>query len=69
MVIASCPYKLIDEPTMQAIHIAGFWKKGLPPVAGGMLDQTVSITQACRFIWDEQQQWKDHKGLIDLGDD
>ena len=69
MAITSCPYDLIDEPTMQAIRIAGFWKKGLPPVAGGTLDQTVSITQACRFIWDEQQQWRNNKGMIDLDGD
>lgn len=46
--------------------IAAMWKRGTPPVAGGLLDQTASIVQACDMIWAEQARWKRDKQLMDM---
>lgn len=38
--IASCPKKMIDGDLLSAIRMADLMKQGLPPVAGGVLDQS-----------------------------
>jgi hypothetical protein len=65
MALVGCPWSHIDAKTIEAIGLAGFWKKGLPPIAGGALDQTVSIAQAVEFVWSEQSAWRAHKGMIE----
>lgn len=42
----------------QAITLAGFYEKGLAPVAGGVLDQAVAFIAAAEFIWQEEKQYK-----------
>lgn len=44
----------MTEDAAEAIRIASFWKQGIPPVAGGYLDQTDSILDACAFIWADE---------------
>lgn len=34
------------------------WRRGIPPVAGGALDQAEGISQAVRVVWSEQARWK-----------
>jgi len=66
--ITGCPWKLIDEHTADVIRMAGFWKKGIPPVAGGYLDQTPSMTEACELIWhlqDVERAKQDPWSLLD----
>ena len=40
------------------IEAADLARKGLPPVAGGALDQTQVFLDACRFIWAETDHWR-----------
>jgi len=43
------------------IEYAELYEKGIPPMAGGALDQLVVFVDACRCIWREQAYWK--KGM------
>ena len=45
------------------MQIASFWRRGIPPIAGGFLDQTDSIIAGCTFIWAEQAEWRAKKGV------
>lgn len=36
--------------------MADFFEKGLPPLAGGTLDQTTSFLEACRIYWSERAE-------------
>ena len=38
--------------------LAGLYEKGLPPVAGGSLDQAGVFIAAVEFIWQEEKQYK-----------
>jgi hypothetical protein len=49
---------VIDAMTWQLIEYAELYEKGLPPIAGGALEQTEYFRRAARFIWNEQRQWR-----------
>lgn len=53
-----CPAAYVTEDIWHVITLAGFYKQGLPPVAGGVLDQTAIFIAAAEFIWHEEQQYK-----------
>lgn len=40
------------------IHFADLYEKGLPPVAGGALDQSHWFTKAARYYWSEKERAK-----------
>ena len=56
--ITQCPLEMITSDVIEAIHYAGLYKKGLPPIHGGALDQARQFTDACEFIWHEEKFWK-----------
>ena len=56
--IDSCPKRIVTANTWAVIEAAELYEKGLPPVAGGQLDQTASFLSAARFVWSEQSRWK-----------
>jgi len=39
-------------------------KKGLPPIAGGLLDQAAAFIEAARFVFGEQEYYKSK--IIDM---
>lgn len=43
--------------------MADFFKKGLPPVYGGVLDQAQIFLDAARFIWAEEARWRAELGI------
>ena len=45
--------------------LAGLFEKGLPPVAGGVLDQAKIFVEAATFIFREQNYWKNKLGVFD----
>jgi hypothetical protein len=63
MKITECPEKLITPDVWEMIELAGFYKKGLPPVAGGVLDQAHSFIEAAGFIFSEENYWKAKLGI------
>ena len=40
------------------IEMSHLWKKGLPPVQGGVLDQSSSFVEAHRFIDSERARYR-----------
>lgn len=38
--LTECPKQMIDRKTLRAIRMADLMREGLPPVAGGVLDQS-----------------------------
>lgn len=65
MKITDCPEKLITPDIWEMIELARFYKKGLPPVAGGVLDQAYSFIEAADFIYAEENNWKRELGITD----
>lgn len=63
--ITQCPLELITPDIWEVIEMAEFFEKGLPPVAGGVLDQAKIFIDACRFIFREQARWKKKLGIFD----
>jgi hypothetical protein len=40
------------------MELAKFYSKGLPPIAGGVLDQAHNFIEAVNFIFSEEQIYK-----------
>lgn len=65
--IEVCPLYCIGSDMQEVLEYADLYKKGLPPVMGGSLDQSKSFILACNFIFREQYYWKSKLGIIDNG--
>jgi len=63
--ITTCPLELITSDVWEMIMLAGLFEKGLPPVAGGVLDQAKIFVETATFIFREQNYWKQKLGLFD----
>jgi len=50
----------VPEEVWDVLHYADLYKRGLPLVAGGAIDQPRVFTEACRFIWAEESMWRRH---------
>jgi len=53
----------VDRETWKLLTYARLYEKGLPPVAGGALDQTAWFIEACTFVWNEQATWRSKLGI------
>jgi len=56
--ITQCPLEVITPDVWEVMELAQLYEKGLPPVAGGALDQAKSFVEACRAIWNDEAVWK-----------
>jgi len=56
--LTECPLDYVGQEVWDAIEMAELYEKGLPPVAGGSLDQCRSFLAACRMVWADQRRWK-----------
>jgi hypothetical protein len=63
MPIIGCPEKIITSDVWTMIELTNFYKKGLPPIAGGVLDQSHNFIEAASFIFSEQNFWKSELGI------
>lgn len=63
--ITGCPLELVTRDVWQVIEFAELFEKGLPPVAGGVLDQTKSFLEAAMFALREIAYWKSKLGNLD----
>lgn len=48
-VVPFCPQQIMDSDTVQFIQLAELYEKGLPPVGGGVLDQTAAFVGAFSY--------------------
>lgn len=56
--LTSCPLETVPAEAFETVDLAGLLEKGLPPVAGGMLDQAKVFLDAARFVWNEEARAK-----------
>jgi NADPH-dependent 7-cyano-7-deazaguanine reductase QueF-like protein len=61
--IKECPLKIITADIWETLELADFWEKGLPPIGGGVLDQTQNFVEAARFVFSEKNYWKRKLGI------
>jgi len=62
--LTDCPLDYVTDDIWETIEYAELYAKGLPPIAGGSLDQAKNFTDACRFILSEKSFWKKKLKLI-----
>lgn len=62
--ITCCPLELITNDVWQIIQLVEFYEKGLPPIAGGTLQQAKAFNDAALFIMCEKQYWKSKLGAF-----
>ena len=54
--LACCPRKFIDGWYWELFRFATLFRKGVPPVHGGALDQESWFMEASEFLWSEQDR-------------
>lgn len=54
--IASCPKRLVDSEMVVVLDLADLMKEGLPPIAGGVLDQSAWFVNAAKYHWQEKNR-------------
>lgn len=62
--LPGCPKKYAGKEMADLVMYAELMQKGLPPVTGGVLDQSASFIEAATFYWSEidrgrAEQFKD----------
>lgn len=62
--ITCCPLEMITNDVWQIIQLVEFYEKGLPPIAGGTLQQAKVFNDAALFIMHEKQYWKSKLGAF-----
>ena len=65
MKITCCPLEYITEDVWEVIQYAELYEKGLPPVAGGALDQAKNFTEAASYIFRLKAYWENKLGVMD----
>lgn len=55
---------MIDNDMVQFMDLAELYEKGLPPMAGGALDQAKAFTDGCRQLWGDTNQLKAEAGIF-----
>jgi len=63
--ITDCPEKIITSDIWMTMELAKFYAKGLPPVAGGVLDQAHNFIEACNYIFAEENVLKAKLGIME----
>ena len=59
MVVADrCPLLVVTADSWEMLELADIYRRGLPPVAGGSLDQAAGFVAAARFVWGQDDRWR-----------
>jgi hypothetical protein len=53
--IDGCPNSFCSS-VVDSLDVFDLWEKGVPPIAGGTLDQSVSFIRAARFFDSEERR-------------
>ena len=64
MTINCCPLEIITADVWEVINYAELYEKGLPPVAGGSLDQARCFIEAALFVFREKTYWENKLGVM-----
>lgn len=65
--LAVCPLEYVDGDVWQLLQYAELYRRVLPPVTGGALDQAKAFVNAALFVMHETQQYKQR--LMGHGDE
>lgn len=52
---------MIDIRAHEVLQLAEMYEKGLPPIAGGVLDQSQWFVSAARFCWGQKSEIEAHE--------
>lgn len=63
--VESCPRKLAADVGL-FLHYVDLYEKGIPPIAGGALDQCHLFNEAAAFAMAERRYWRTKSGAIGL---
>lgn len=55
-ILTRCPMDAIGPDAIELMELADLYRRGIPPVAGGALDQAAAFNAACRFVWAERDR-------------
>jgi hypothetical protein len=64
--IEQCPKQIIDAATSRFLHHLTLYERGVPPVAGGSLDQCHAFNEAAVFALFERRYWRSQMGMTGL---
>ena len=56
--IPMCPLLYVTQDVWDVVRMAGLFEKGLPPVAGGVLDQAAIFVEAAGLVSRDTNYWK-----------
>ncbi len=56
--LTQCPIEWLEDEIWHMIELAELYEKGLPPVAGGSLDQTAYFIRFARMVMNENAKYK-----------
>ena len=59
MPVTECPLRCVPHDVWQLLDLSELYWAGLPPVAGGALDQAAGFVEAARFIRGEKNGWEE----------
>ena len=62
--MTGCPVGDLPGIVWDTLEAAELLRKGLPPVAGGMLDQARAFVDAVRFVWATQAELRAARGMM-----
>ena len=62
--VTCCPLEYVTNDVWEVIQYVELYKKGLPPVAGGALDQAKNFIDSARFIFRENEYWRAKLGVF-----
>jgi len=63
IIIDCCPLELVTNDIWEVMEYAQLYEKGLPPVAGGALDQAQIFLDACRTIFSLEKYARKKLGI------
>jgi glycine/D-amino acid oxidase-like deaminating enzyme len=57
--VTGCPLEDLPAVVWDILEAAELMRKGLPPVAGGLLDQARGFVDAARYVWATRRELMD----------
>lgn len=52
--VSQCPLEVVGQEVWDVMRLARLYRRGLPPVFGGSLDQAAAFVDAADFIFAEE---------------
>ncbi|HUV32288.1 MAG TPA: hypothetical protein VMW31_01850 [Devosiaceae bacterium] len=65
--LTGCPLEYIGNAMWSVVRLADLYRRGLPPLSAGALEQSASFVAAASMIWSEQERakrYKESKGFL-----